>query len=87
MGAYGHRYLIKKVLDHDSSSDVIPVAMNEKHPAEKLEPCYSIITGPHGLSSFFTHHAYTNMSFLDHATVISTIAYSQGYGLLTRRLD
>lgn len=87
MGAYGNIYLIKKVLDHDSSPDVIPVAMNEKHSAEKLEPCYGIITGPHGLSSFFTHDTDTNMSFLDHATVISTIAYSQGYGLLTGTLD
>ena len=59
MGAYGHRYLIKKVLDHDSSPDVIPVAMNEKHSAEKLEPCYSIITGPHGTLVAFTRQLKT----------------------------
>ena len=74
-------YLVKEVLNHNSGSDVIPVTMYQEHSPEKLKPGHSIVTCSDCLSALLTHHTDTNMSLLNHTTVISTVTYSQSHWL------
>lgn len=74
-------YLVEKVLNHDRGSDVVPVTMYQEHSQEILKPSYSIVTCSDRLSALLSHHTNTNMSLLNHSTVISTISYSQSHWL------
>jgi len=54
-----------------------PVIKDKLPEASKLSNC--IITSLYSSHSFVTINSHTNLRFLDHIDVISSIAYGQGY--------
>ena len=79
--------LIERVLSNESQSSIIPVAMNKKGALEKLEFGESKISSSISSIAFMPDDSDTNVSFLDHRNVISSIPNSCSQIQCTKKIS